>query len=349
MKSYLKLALFCWGLGLAGTHAQVGMQGNNPNSNAALDLNNTDGTNTKGLLLPKVALMATNNFAPMTAHIAGMHVWNTATNGSGATAVTPGEYINDGGKWIRTSTLDWQLDGNTNGTIKAIGTNDAFDLPIETNGIEKMRVTSGGQLLVNTITPMTGGSTAKIQINNGTTAGAIQIKDGSQGYSRVLTSDANGLATWQDMPGTAGGFVLSTVTIGTGARTYTSASAAAPRYLGRQIVLTPGRWLIYYGELVQNNAIPTNSSLWIQLSLSESQTARTGVNFSWVGSSLVSGSIGNSDMFSLLSGVVVVQVTNTTTLYPLLLQGAAMGTATINNVLFDTGFGEDYLFATKMY
>ncbi|WP_144215280.1 hypothetical protein [Flavobacterium anhuiense] len=344
------MTLFFWCLTMS-TNAQVGIPSNNPNKDAVLDLNKTDGTNTKGLLLPKVALTAINNIAPMTAHVAGMHVWNTATAGTGINAVTPGEYFNNGTKWIRVSSAmdTWIQDGNNNGAIKAIGTNDAFDFPLETNSTERMRITSNGQLLVNTTTPLTGGTTAKIQINNGTSAGALQIKDGSEGYAKVLTSDANGLATWQSLPGTEGGFVLSTTTIAAGNRTYTSASPSAPKYLGRKIVLTPGRWLVYYGELIQNNAIPVNSSLWIQMSLSESQTAKTNTNFSFVGSSLISGSIDYLDMYSLLSGVAVIEVTNNTTLYSILNAATPMGTATINNMIFNTGFGESYLFATKMY
>ena len=40
---------------------------------------------------------------------------------------------------------------------------------------------------------------AKLEINNGTTAGAVKIVDGTQGAGKVLTSDANGLATWKNV------------------------------------------------------------------------------------------------------------------------------------------------------
>ena len=40
---------------------------------------------------------------------------------------------------------------------------------------------------------------AKLEVNNGTTAGAVKIVDGTQGAGRVLTSDANGLATWKNV------------------------------------------------------------------------------------------------------------------------------------------------------
>lgn len=196
MKTYFKLALLFWCLSIS-VNAQVGISTNNPNKDAVLDLNRTDGTSAKGLLLPKVALSATNNFYPLTSHIAGMKVYNTASSGSGSFAVTPGEYINDGIQWIRTSSINWQLDGNINGNERSIGTNDNFDLPIKTNNIEKMRITSDGQLLLNTTTPLPGGAAAKIQINNGTTAGAIQLVDGTQGAGKILTSDGEGVASWK--------------------------------------------------------------------------------------------------------------------------------------------------------
>ena len=89
--SFILLAL------LAGrvTLAQV-KTGDNPaaiNVNSLLELESTN----KGLLLPRLALASTTAFAPMTAHVAGMTVYNTATTGD----VTPGYYYNDGTKWLR--------------------------------------------------------------------------------------------------------------------------------------------------------------------------------------------------------------------------------------------------------
>jgi hypothetical protein len=42
---------------------------------------------------------------------------------------------------------------------------------------------------------------ARLEVNNGSTAGAVKIVDGTQGAGKVLTSDANGLATWQTPTG----------------------------------------------------------------------------------------------------------------------------------------------------
>ena len=81
---------------LAGS-AQAQMKaGGSPtsiNANAILEMESTN----KGMLLPRISLVATTNFAPLSAHVAGMAVYNIATAGD----VTPGYYFNDGTKWVR--------------------------------------------------------------------------------------------------------------------------------------------------------------------------------------------------------------------------------------------------------
>ncbi len=77
-----------------------------PNSNAVLDLESTQ----RGLLLPRVPLQATNVATPLTAHIAGMTVYNTATAGTAPFAVSPGWYYNDGTHWVR---LAFIVEGQT--------------------------------------------------------------------------------------------------------------------------------------------------------------------------------------------------------------------------------------------
>ncbi len=70
--------------------------GDNPttiNANSVLEMESTN----KGMLLPRLALSATTNVSPLSAHVAGMVVYNTATAGD----VLPGYYYNDGAKWIR--------------------------------------------------------------------------------------------------------------------------------------------------------------------------------------------------------------------------------------------------------
>lgn len=49
---------------------------------------------------------------------------------------------------------------------------------------------------IGTATPAT-----RLEVNNGSTEGAIKIVDGTQGAGKVLTSDANGLGTWKAITG----------------------------------------------------------------------------------------------------------------------------------------------------
>lgn len=78
--------------------------GDNPNSistNSILELESAS----KGLLLPRVALQATNSISPLSGSVpVGMHVFNTAsvTAGvDGVNSVSPGEYYYDGTQWVR--------------------------------------------------------------------------------------------------------------------------------------------------------------------------------------------------------------------------------------------------------
>jgi len=81
-------------ISLSGYSQNVGINttGTAPNANAGLDVDFTN----KGLLIPRIALTGTANFAPLSAHVAGMIVYNTATAGD----VVPGFYYNNGTKWI---------------------------------------------------------------------------------------------------------------------------------------------------------------------------------------------------------------------------------------------------------
>jgi len=66
---------------------------NSINSNSVLELESSN----KGLLLPRMALTSTTAFAPLSAHVAGMTVYNTVKIGD----VTPGIYTNNGTIWVR--------------------------------------------------------------------------------------------------------------------------------------------------------------------------------------------------------------------------------------------------------
>tara|TARA_R110000787_G_scaffold282235_1_gene394005 strand:- start:5955 stop:6692 length:738 start_codon:yes stop_codon:yes gene_type:complete len=109
-------------------NAQVGIGTTSPNSDALLEIG--DGTDTKGLILPRVSLSTgTISAAPLSSHITGMLIYNTNT----VADVTPGIYINNGSSWARSEDLspaassvslsgDIEISSSTYANVPGMGT-----------------------------------------------------------------------------------------------------------------------------------------------------------------------------------------------------------------------------------
>ncbi|KAA5534711.1 hypothetical protein F0919_08845 [Taibaiella lutea] len=129
-------------------YAQVKI-GDNPtviNPNSLLELE----SNMKGLLLPRLNLLSTNNPAPMTVFVEGMFVYNLAVNGAADTAVSPGLYYCDGVKWIR-------LGGGQNNATQVLKTEYTatagqlqFQTPAGITDMNKITVYRNG-IIINSI------------------------------------------------------------------------------------------------------------------------------------------------------------------------------------------------------
>jgi hypothetical protein len=122
--------------------SQVGIGTTNPNPNALLDVDSS--IYTGGILLPRLGLSSTASFAPLTAHVAGMIVYNTVT----ISDVIPGFYYNNGSQWVRigSSASDkWDLLGNsgTTPTTNFLGTTDNNALRLRTRNFERFELTDG--------------------------------------------------------------------------------------------------------------------------------------------------------------------------------------------------------------
>jgi hypothetical protein len=101
-------------LAITGIQAQVGIGTRTPNPDAMLEVSATN----KGLLLPRIALTASTTASPLSAHVAGMTVFNTAS----VADLTPGYYFNDGSKWLRlASDAVSDATSTTSGKIKLAG------------------------------------------------------------------------------------------------------------------------------------------------------------------------------------------------------------------------------------
>lgn len=141
MKKNLLTCLVSLGLISYANAQQVGIGTNTPDASAKLDI--ASGGNT-GILFPRVALTATNVAGPVTSPANWLTVFNTATAGSGSTAVLPGLYYwnTATSEWIRLrtsadgGTLDAAYDYNGPGAGRIINATDGPVLIQGTDGFQ---------------------------------------------------------------------------------------------------------------------------------------------------------------------------------------------------------------------
>ncbi|GIV28031.1 MAG: hypothetical protein KatS3mg027_1845 [Bacteroidia bacterium] len=151
----------------------INTTGATPHNSAMLDV---DASN-KGLLIPRVALTGTNDVSTITSPATSLMVYNTATAGSGTTAVTPGYYYWGGSAWIRVATDgdSWKTIGNsgTNPSTNFLGTTDANDFLIKTNNIDRVRIMNDG----STQNRIGFGTNSPTQVVSGGTSTMMHIHD----------------------------------------------------------------------------------------------------------------------------------------------------------------------------
>ncbi len=93
--SILSLFTIINGLIYSQEGVAINTSGNDPNQSAMLDIVATD----KGLLIPRIALTATNSTAPVTSPETSLLVYNTATTSTGSNDVSEGYYYWNGTLW----------------------------------------------------------------------------------------------------------------------------------------------------------------------------------------------------------------------------------------------------------
>jgi len=118
---------------------QVGIGTTIPDQSSRLEVAATD----KGFLPPRVALTSTNAAGNVIATPAiGLFVYNTATAGSGNTAVTPGYYYFNGTQWVKIA-----VDGNSL-TKPSIITDAATNITSYSATLSGNVATDGGAVIV---------------------------------------------------------------------------------------------------------------------------------------------------------------------------------------------------------
>ena len=204
VSTFLGTQLFAQNVGINATGAA-------PVSSAALDVDMAN----KGVLIPRVALTTTGAFAPVTGvATTSLLVFNTATAGAGATAVTPGYYYWDGAQWVRMiggTDSYWRVgtsvtDVNQNAGTRFIGTTTNQHMDYVTNGVVRGRFSNLGEFFVGTTNTVLAGDLMN-GVGNSTFPWAVNgysSFNGSGVYGRVDAGTTIFAAVQGEYAGAAG-------------------------------------------------------------------------------------------------------------------------------------------------
>jgi hypothetical protein len=195
------MAILLFGLYI---HAQVGINNNSPQATLDITAKTTDGSKPEGLLAPRLTGDQIKS-ADLQYNAAqkGLIVYATSAvtlpSTKTANINSEGYYYFDGSIWQR---MDINTNiYNSNGDIapsaltnRNVAFTNGGSLNIDSNTLYVDA--TNNRVGIGTATP-----SVKFELNNGAVNGAVKIVDGTQGEGKVLTSDANGTATWQTPSG----------------------------------------------------------------------------------------------------------------------------------------------------
>ncbi|MFL9833976.1 hypothetical protein [Chryseobacterium terrae] len=216
-------------------------------------------------------------------------------------------------------------------------------------GLNGSAAAPAGNIGIGTTNPAT-----RLEVNNGTTNGAIKIVDGTEGAGKVLTSDANGVGTWRSSASfksvVLGVFPSANVTT---TSNLNSGSTDQQKYTGVYIDLEPGKWIVNAGLTIY--VFEPNLTHWEHVYLSNSQTSIVqndfqnfgpGSNVAFAGK-ISNGPTGGVDtdpqrQANFVTGSAVINVTTATRIYMLLENKPT------NYWSYSTTAWENYLYAVPV-
>jgi hypothetical protein len=146
-----------------------------------------------------------------------------------------------------------------------------------------------------------------------TQTGKVRYQDGTQANGRVLTSDANGTASWTQLNSTQS---VRTGTFGLGVSFNYSDMGVFPgggtaRYTTANITLPPGRWVIIANLLINGTALPAGGGIFMRTYFTESAVSSIGSPDVVAGTGgLISGNFSYSYTFGFVSGQVLINNTS---------------------------------------
>lgn len=243
--------LFSVAVSLAHAQIKIGANPTTIQTSSLLELENeaADGNNQKGIQLPKVALTATNVWAPVAGPAAnGMTIYNTNADISGTTANGIGAYIWYSSRW--NPVTDWSLVGNNITSTQVLGTNNAQPLNIRAGGVNRISISAetgqtvfgGGNIAVPRVyiaRPAAGGTAPGLYVETSTgfssaTSSNIVVGNAAGNNLQGMYGFVNGgneEATSGKVSAGISYRANGTLSLGAGAEPYTPGDGAADKLI----------------------------------------------------------------------------------------------------------------------
>jgi len=194
----------------------------------------------------------------------------------------------------------------------------------------RMTISGGGNVGIGAPAP------SNLLHLNSATSGAVRIVDGTQATGRVLTSNATGVGTWQEIGiNNVVGYISNVgVTINYNTAVYLQT--------GSYVTLPPGRYAVNVNMLMARASLtisPNDSFFWVRSTFSDSSGASPTPSPDIVGSNLISGNHPGTSYYSMLTGTVIINNPGPFSKNYYYVAGNCVFANTTQNI---TGFGSTY-------